>query len=111
MKCHKVGDFTPPGSVAALAPNLDRVYTRLRPDFVQRWIGNPKRLLPYTGMPVNFPPDKPIDQNLFPGSSENQLEGVVDFLMNYDSYMKERTSIKPMVKPAPPATAAAAASD
>jgi mono/diheme cytochrome c family protein len=107
VKCHKVGDYTPAGSAAALAPNLDRVYQRLRPDFVEKWIGNPKRLLPYTGMPVNFPPDKPADQALFPGSSLDQVEGVVDFLMNYDAYMKDRTSIKPMVKPAPPATTSA----
>ena len=36
VKCHKVGDFTPAGSAAALAPNLDRVYQRLRPDFLQK---------------------------------------------------------------------------
>ena len=100
VKCHKVGDFTPAGSPAALAPNLDRVYQRLRPDFLQKWTGNPKRMLPYTGMPVNFPPDKPADQALFPGNSLDQVEGVVDFLLNYDAYMKDRTSIKPMVKPA-----------
>jgi len=110
VKCHKVGDFTPAGSPAALAPNLDRVYQRLRPEFLEQWIGNPKRLLPYTGMPVNFPPDKPADQSLFPGSSLDQVEGVVDFLLNYDTYMKERTSIKPMVKPAPPANTSAAES-
>ena len=108
VKCHKVGDFTPAGSSAALAPNLDRVYQRLRPDYLEQWTGNPKRLLPYTGMPVNFPPDKPLDQKLFPGTALDQVEGVVDFLMNYDTYMKDRTSIKTMVKPAPPATAAAA---
>ena len=107
VKCHKVGDFTPAGSPAALAPNLDRVYQRLRPDYLEKWTGNPKRMLPYTGMPVNFPPGTPIDQNLFPGSSLDQVEGVVDFLLNYDTYMKDRTSIKPMVKPAPPATASA----
>jgi hypothetical protein len=107
VKCHKVGDFVPAGSPAALAPNLDRVYQRLRPDYLEKWIGNPKRLLPYTGMPVNFAPDKPVDQNLFPGKSIDQVEGIVDFLMNYDTYMADRTSIKPMVKPAPPATDAA----
>ena len=60
-------------------------------------------------MPVNFPPDKPADQALFPGTSLDQVEGVVDFLLNYETYMKNRTSIKPMVKPAPPATDAAGA--
>ena len=56
----------------------------------------------------DFAPDKPVDQSLFPGKSIDQVEGIVDFLMNYDTYMTDRTSIKPMVKPAAPATDAAA---
>jgi hypothetical protein len=84
------------------------VYRRLRPDYVRRWIANPKRILPYTGMPVNIPykPDPPhfggVSQDIFPGTSIEQLDGLVDFLMNYDTYSSERLSIKPMVKPAPP---------
>ena len=84
VKCHLVGDFTPPGSVRTLGPQLDRVNERLRPDYVHRWVGNPKRILPYTGMPVNIPYDKPVKQSLFPGTSEQQLDGVVDLLMNWD---------------------------
>lgn len=101
VKCHFIGDFAPAGAVAAMAPQLDRVSQRLRPEFLQKWLGNPKRLLPYTGMPVNFPPDKPADQKLFAGSSEDQLNAVVDLLLNWPTYMKEQTSIKPMVKPPP----------
>jgi cytochrome c551/c552 len=101
VKCHFIGDFAPAGAVAAMAPQLDRVSQRLRPEFLQKWIGNPKRLLPYTGMPVNFPPDKPADQKLFAGSSEDQLNAVVDLLLNWPTYMTDQTSIKPMVKPPP----------
>jgi cytochrome c2 len=110
VKCHLIGDFVPVGSVAALAPRLDRVNQRLRPEFLERWIANPKRLLPYTGMPVNFPIDKPADQKLFKGHSVDQVEAVVDLLLNWPTEMGERTSIKKMVKPAaaPPATAGAA---
>jgi hypothetical protein len=86
------------------------VNQRLRPEFLERWIANPKRLLPYTGMPVNFPIDKPADQKLFKGHSVDQVEAVVDLLLNWPTEMGERTSIKKMVKPAaaPPATAGAA---
>ncbi|HEY5311727.1 MAG TPA: hypothetical protein VIK18_04385 [Pirellulales bacterium] len=110
VKCHLIGDFVPVGSTAALAPRLDRVHARLRPEFIERWIANPKRLLPYTGMPVNFPIDKPADQKLFKGHSVDQVEAVVDLLLNWPTEMEERTSIKKMVKPAPapPATAGAA---
>ena len=41
VTCHLVGDFRPEGRVAALAPNLDQVYRRLRPEFVRRWTANP----------------------------------------------------------------------
>ncbi|HWA99079.1 MAG TPA: hypothetical protein VG713_11330 [Pirellulales bacterium] len=107
VKCHLIGDYAPSGAVTAMAPQLNRVAQRLRPEFLERWIANPKRLLPYTGMPVNFPPDKPADQKLFKGDSRDQLEAVVDLLLNWPMYMDQQTSIKPMVKP-PPAAAAGA---
>ncbi|MGD9646832.1 MAG: hypothetical protein AB7U73_14045, partial [Pirellulales bacterium] len=102
VKCHHLGDFVPEGSVYAMAPNLDRVYRRLRPDWVRDWVANPPRIIPYTVMPINIPPDKPIAQDIYQGTSEEQLQAVVDLLMNYDVFMKERTSIKPLIQAAPP---------
>jgi cytochrome c551/c552 len=115
VKCHLLGDYAPPGSVKAQAPNLDRVYRRLRPDFLRNWLANPKRLLPYTGMPVNFPVDKPIDAKLFPthgkviaeGTSQEQLNAVVDLLLNYDAYTKSKTSFKDRIQPVPETVAPA----
>lgn len=98
VKCHNVGDFQVEGSLKALAPNLNQVHSRLRPDFIRNWIANPKRLLPYTGMPVNFPEDKPADQALFPGTSLDQIEGIVDLLLNFDSFLAGKTSIKPLIQ-------------
>ncbi|MEX2168826.1 MAG: PDZ domain-containing protein [Pirellulales bacterium] len=106
VKCHAVGDFQPTGSVATLGPQLGEVYKRLRPEFVRRWIANPQRVLPYTGMPVNIPykPDEPgVSAALYPGTATEQLDAVVDLLMNFDEYAKRRTSIKPLVSQ-PPAT-------
>jgi mono/diheme cytochrome c family protein len=107
VKCHKVGDFTPKGSAAALAPNLADVYRRIRPTFLRDWIANPARLLPYTGMPVNFPKNKPADQKLFAGTAEEQVDAVVDLLMNYDEVMKSKTAIAPLIKVTPPGAAPA----
>jgi cytochrome c551/c552 len=110
VKCHLVGDFRPKGLPAALAPNLDRIYQRLRPGYLTEWLAHPTRKLPYTGMPVNFPPhDDPnakLRTGLYPGDSEDALRGVIGMLLNYDTYMKQRTSIKSMVKEAPPQPAA-----
>jgi hypothetical protein len=110
-----IGDFTPAGSDKALAPRLDRVHNRIRPEYLQAWLSNPKRLLPYTGMPVNFPLDKPLDPNVFTGDkgplitdgkSPDQLDAVIDLLLNYDDYMKQQKSIKPLVQLPPAAPAA-----
>ena len=109
VKCHLVGDFIPVGSTRTMGPQLDRVNERLRADYVHRWVGDPKRILPFTGMPVNIPFDKPVKQALFPGTSAQQLNGVVDLLMNWDRFTKERFTIKALIKPAAPAATPPAA--
>src|SRR3954470_23581044 len=107
VKCHSVGDYEVHGSPRGLGPNLDQVYRRLRPEYTRRWIANPQRILPYTGMPVNIPYDpKPpnfggVTQDLFPGPSTAQLDGVVDLLMNFDEYTRRQTSVRGLVKEAP----------
>jgi cytochrome c551/c552 len=111
VKCHAVGDFQPIGAIRTFGPSLSEVYRRLRPDYVRRWIGNPVRILPYTGMPVNIPydPHAPnlggVSQSLFPGTSIQQLDGLVDLLMNFDEYAERQTSVRSLVKEPPAATA------
>jgi cytochrome c2 len=103
IKCHLLGDFSPQGFDSAKAPQLSNVYKRLRPEYVLDWVANPKRILPYTGMPVNIPPDKPVSQELFKGDSLQQLDGVVDLLLNYDRFTERQFSAKELVKPQGPA--------
>ena len=98
-KCHLIGDFSPGGETQTiLAPNLAEVGRRIRPEYLRRWLADPKSVLPYTGMPVNFPPaGPPMGQDLLPGSSREQLEAVVDLLLHYGSYLQRRTSIRTMI--------------
>ena len=101
-QCHLISDFSPGGDPKALAPQLNRVHSRLRPDFVKPWVANPKRILPYTGMPVNIPHNMPLPSEMFPGTSEQQVNGVVDLIMNFDHFIKEQYSIKDRIpKPMP----------
>lgn len=102
VKCHLVGDFNPKGSDRPKGPQLANVNRRLRPDYVLDWVANPKRILPYTGMPVNIPFDKPVNQSLYKGDSVEQLNAVIDLLMNFNRYFENQTSIDKMVKPAEP---------
>jgi cytochrome c2 len=108
VKCHKIGDFSPTGSPRAMAPRLDRVHNRLRPEYTHRWIGDPARVIPYTGMPQNFPPPPapPVAQNLYKGTSDDQIDALVDLMMNFDRFAQDQISIKSLIKPAAPAAAA-----
>lgn len=109
IKCHQLGDFTPNPPVNAWAPNLDRVYQRLRPDYLHRWVASPARILPYTAMPQNFKPGALEAQPLYKGTSEEQIDALVDLLLNYDVFMNDQKSYKDSIKPAPPAAPAAEA--
>ncbi len=115
VQCHLIADFVPAGSERAKAPDLAEVYRRLRPDWVRRWVANPKSILPYTGMPVNIPfdPAAPhlggVSQELYHGTSIEQLDAVVDLMMNYDRYASRRSLIAPLIKPASPAPVATSA--
>jgi cytochrome c551/c552 len=106
VKCHSVGDFSPEGDAYTFGPSLSDVYRRLRPTFTRDWVANPARILPYTGMPVNIPflPDDPnlggVPQNVYHGTSLEQLTGIVDLLMNFDAYAKGQTSVTPLVQAA-----------
>ncbi|HYW79051.1 MAG TPA: hypothetical protein VE890_05710, partial [Thermoguttaceae bacterium] len=99
-KCHLIGDFSPGGATGtSLAPDLERVGGRIRPEFLRRWLAHPTVLLPYTGMPVNFPPSgDPLDQDHFPGSSTAQMDAVMQLLLRYDAYLRSRTSIRQLIE-------------
>ena len=69
-------------------------------------------ILLYTSMPVNIPYDAAaphhggINQELFRGTAEEQLEGLVDLLTNFDQYAKTNTKISSLVPAAAPAVEA-----
>lgn len=109
IKCHQVGDFQPEGDPLALAPDLSEVHRRLRPDYLRRWLAKPSAILPYTAMPENFkyePDSEPfhggIPQDLFHGTSTEQVDGVVDLLMNFEDFVKSQISIAERVKESTP---------
>jgi len=106
ITCHIVGDFAPQTSDRAKGPNLANVYRRFRPDYVRRWIAEPVSVLPYTGMPIIIPyqADAPhqggVSQTLYPGTSVQQLDALVDLLMNFDAYTRQRAPVTPLVESA-----------
>jgi hypothetical protein len=105
-QCHLFGDFVPGGHPVAAAPNLDRIHRRMRPDYLKPWLANPPSRLPYTNMPINVPHDNLVFQDELPGTSDEQLDAIVELLMNYDQYTKNQVPISQLVPKSAPADAA-----
>jgi cytochrome c2 len=82
LKCHQVGSW----GQEPIGPRLDAAGERLRPEWLQRWIASPQRLLVFPvgfhPMPQNFPADKTDYQGMFAGSSREQATAVSDILMS-----------------------------
>lgn len=100
VQCHIVGSFEPKTSDRAKAPNLAGVEKRLRPEYLRRWIANPKQLLPYTPMPVNVKYPDGVANTLYHGTAVEQLDALVDLLMNYSRYTESKANVSELVKPA-----------
>ncbi|WP_254506612.1 hypothetical protein [Anatilimnocola floriformis] len=109
-QCHVIADFQPDGQGRNRGPNLADVYRRLRPEYVRNWIANPKMILPYTGMPVNFKYQQTkIAPEQFVGDGEQAIDAVTDLLLNFDQYSKRKNLIAPQIPKAPTEPPAAAA--
>jgi len=105
LQCHAIGQFKPSGGAQVVnGPDLREVANRFRPDFLEAWLANPRRLVPFTAMPQNFPPHEPA-QILVPKTFENRpfemVKAVRDTLMNYVSAVElQLASSHPAAAPA-----------
>src|SRR5262249_53699831 len=76
LECHNVGHLE--AKPTPFGPPLDIGYDRLRPEWMERWLANPQRLLTYQSwMPKNYPAVPSLDQvkdlNLYPGMPLAQI--------------------------------------
>jgi mono/diheme cytochrome c family protein len=83
VKCHMVAGKLPNQEPANMAPDLANVPSRLRANWIERWLTEPTKIQPGTRMPTNFPVD-PAD-NAFPeilgGDQKKQIEAVRSYLL------------------------------
>jgi len=106
VTCHVISDFDPGTNDLAKGPDLAVMYKRLRPEYLRKWIAKPVSIRPYTGMPVNIPFDSAkehlggVDQQLYHGTSVEQLDATVDLLLNFDEYNKRHNLVTPLVRAA-----------
>jgi hypothetical protein len=84
LQCHNVAKLE--AKPSPQAPPLDIVHDRLRPEWMERWLANPQRLITYQSfMPANYPRvpsfDQEKDQNLYPGTTLGHITALRDLLM------------------------------
>jgi len=94
LQCHAIGASRPEGGEDAInGPDLRGVAERFRPDYLELWLANPRRLLPYTAMPQNVAPRGP-SQVTAPKSFEDQplemLRALRDALLNYGAVLEKQ---------------------
>jgi hypothetical protein len=111
IQCHAIGQFKPTGGEQVVnGPDLRQAASRFRPDFLEKWIANPKRLVPYTAMPQNVvphgPPQLPVPRT-FENKPIEMVRAIRDTLLNYTNVVEQQLA-GAKAPEAQPATAAAA---
>jgi mono/diheme cytochrome c family protein len=105
IQCHGIGQFRPTGGAGVVnGPDLREVAPRFRPDYLEAWLANPRRLIPFTAMPQNIVPHGAV-QITVPKTFENQpiemVRAVRDTLLNYVSAVElQLASSSPPTAPA-----------
>jgi cbb3-type cytochrome oxidase cytochrome c subunit len=107
LQCHAIGKSKPTGGAAVVnGPDLREVAGRFRSPYLEKWIANPRRMVPFTAMPQNIAPHAAV-QIMVPKTFENQpiemVRAVRDTLLNYVAAVELQLASSPAAPP--PATA------
>ncbi len=94
IQCHAIGQFKPTGGEKVVnGPDLRQVALRFRPGYLEEWLANPRRLVPYTAMPQNIPPHgppPPFVPKTFEDKPLDMVEAVRDTLLNYINAVEQQ---------------------
>lgn len=95
VQCHAVGQYKPTGGAEVVnGPDLRQVGPRFQSRYLEEWLANPKRLVPFTAMPQNVPPQGamvPADPpKTFEDSRLDLVRSVRDALLNYVNVVEQQ---------------------
>ena len=77
ISCHPTTAVVATGPDAKVAPNLQNVHTRLRPEWIRPWLLDPGKIAPDTRMPSFFPEDS-VTKKRKSGNAPDILGGDVE---------------------------------
>ena len=87
LQCHAIGQFQPGGGAGVVnGPDLRGVAARFQPAYLEAWIANPRRLVPFSAMPQNIAPRGDIQipvPKTFEHKPIDMVRAVRDTLLNY----------------------------
>mgnify|MGYP000182736209 CR=1 FL=1 len=93
-KCHIVGDKLPDGSPDSWAPNFALTKTRLKPEWIIKWIIDPQSLLPGTKMPSYFDPqgfEFSGPDDILDGDEHEQIRVLRNYLLTLSGSSEKET--------------------
>ena len=94
IQCHAIGQYKPTGGEKVVnGPDLRQVASRFRPGYLEEWLANPRRLLPFTAMPQNVPPHgppPPAVPKTFEGKPFEMVGAMRDTLLNYVNAVEQQ---------------------
>jgi hypothetical protein len=81
IKCH---DFGKHSSTGVRAINMNKMTTRLRRDWFERYLVNPQAFRPGTRMPAGWPEGKTFFRNVLDGDTQKQIAAIWVYLADGD---------------------------
>ncbi|MFQ5877692.1 MAG: c-type cytochrome [Acidobacteriota bacterium] len=81
--CHQQGERKPQGPPEGWAPDLTLAHRRLNPDWIERWIANPQKLMPGTKMPTYYDPEDPAGSappDILDGDPGEQIRVLAEYV-------------------------------
>ena len=79
--CHIMGGQRPEGGITVWAPDLAKVHDRIRPQWLNKWIRDPGKMIPGTRMPGYYPEPNSGPKDVLDGDDERQIQAIVNYLM------------------------------
>ncbi len=82
--CHGIGDTPPYATFEFAAPNFDRVYRRLRPEYYTRWMWNPTRVEHRYKMPIYASTEDrlTLQEDILDGEADPQFEAMWHYIQS-----------------------------
>ncbi len=83
--CHQQGERKPQGPPEGWAPDLTLAHERLNPDWIERWITDPQKLMPGTKMPTYYMPgdlEGSAPPDILGGDPHRQIRVLADYVFH-----------------------------